>query len=132
MKKMIYETNYERMQKIGFFNLKEIEDHRRIKNEPYMDLSVEVIWKTDKYADFPICHYGEQNGDLMRDPEMVVRVYHDMKMCEALSWRNDYIGVFHEVYPEPGKFIPKYKKDLNSFLRSWLINIKEQGFRVNP
>lgn len=37
-----------------------------------MSLSVEDIGKSaDGNRLVSICHYGEQNGDLMRDPEMV-------------------------------------------------------------
>ena len=46
-------------------------------------------------------------------------------MAEALTFQNDYLGVYQEVYPEPGKFNPKLKKELNNFLSDWLQNIIE-------
>jgi len=40
----------------------------KLDNNPsYMSLSIEIIEKTV----ISLCHYGEQNGDLMRDPEMI-------------------------------------------------------------
>jgi len=44
----------------------------KIENPPYMALVIEA---TDESGPcglpaISVCHYGEQNGDLMRDPEM--------------------------------------------------------------
>ena len=44
----------------------------KIENPPYMALVIEA---TDESCPcglpaISVCHYGEQNGDLMRDPEM--------------------------------------------------------------
>jgi uncharacterized protein YqiB (DUF1249 family) len=44
---------------------------------------------------------------------------------------NDYLGVFQEVYPEPEKYCPKLKKELNAFLNDWLKNMIEvQGYQL--
>lgn len=61
----------------------------------------------------------------MADPDMEVKIYPDLKMAEALSFRNDYIGIYQEVYPEPGKYYPKLKTELNDFLNNWLKNMIE-------
>lgn len=127
---MIYETNYKKMEHLGIFELSELCEHTKFKNDPYMDLSVEVIAKNDRYVEYSLCHYGEQHGDLMRDPEMIIRVYHDLKMCEAVYYRNDYMGLEQCVYPTPETVVPQLKKELNSFLRIWLMNLKRQGFVV--
>ena len=39
--------------------------------------------------------------------------------------RNDYMGIYQEVYPEPGKYYQKLKKELNGFLNDWLKNMIE-------
>jgi hypothetical protein len=49
-------------------------------------------------------------------------------MAEALTFQNDYLGIYQEVYPEPGKYYPKLKKELNEFLNEWLQNIIESGY----
>jgi hypothetical protein len=46
--------------------------HLHIENTPYMALVIEA---TDESGPcglpaLSVCHYGEQNGDAMRDPEM--------------------------------------------------------------
>lgn len=39
-----------------------------------MDLIVET-WYEGNFMKVSVCHYYEQNGDLMRDPEVVYRAY---------------------------------------------------------
>ena len=73
----------------------------RITAEGFMPLSVEHIGQSaEGNRLIAICHYGEQNGDLMRDPEMVFELFtHDERSgAEPLSFRNDYLGVLQEVY----------------------------------
>jgi hypothetical protein len=43
-----------------------------------------------------IAHYGEQNGDLMRDPEMCFELAKPVGSAiifDPYYWRNDYVGV---------------------------------------
>ena len=41
-----------------------------------------------------VCHYGEQNGDLMHDPEICFeRGFADGPHLNAFYSRNDYVGV---------------------------------------
>ena len=48
---------------------------------------------------------------------------------EPLTFRQDgSIQIYQEVYPEPGKWIPKLHRDLNTFAQQWLKNISEQGY----
>jgi uncharacterized protein YqiB (DUF1249 family) len=61
----------------------------------------------------------------MADPDMRVWIHAEHKDAEALSYQNDYMGVYQEVYSSPGNFNPKLKKDLNEFLADWLHNIIE-------
>jgi uncharacterized protein YqiB (DUF1249 family) len=72
-----------------------------------------------------LAHNGKQNGDVMADPDMEVRINPEMKMSEALIFRNDYLGIFQELYPEPKKYNPKLKKELNDFLNKWLKSMIE-------
>jgi hypothetical protein len=108
----------------------------RLTVDGYMPLSVEDIGQSaDGNRLVAICHYGEQNGDLMRDPDMVFEVYASPApaTAEPLSFRNDYMGLMQEVYryDDDGKKTavnPKLKQDFKSFGRTWLQNLKDQGF----
>jgi hypothetical protein len=43
-----------------------------------------------------VAHYGEQNGDLMRDPEMCFELslpFGGKLTLDPFYWRNDYLGI---------------------------------------
>ena len=98
-----------------------------------MPLSVEDIGQSaEGNRLIAISRTGEQNGDLMRDPEMVFEI-HAHGMAEPLSFRNDYMGMMQEVYryDDSGKKThvnAGLKQDLKSFARTWFTNLKDQGF----
>lgn len=121
---------YNKMKKMGFLDIK---DHVRIENEPYMPLSIERLnWHGGEEA-ISICHYSKANGDLMRDPEMVVTINNGM--VEPVYYRNDYAGLEQEVYKydETGTKThvrTSLKAQLNEFLNDWLRNIEGQEFQI--
>ena len=108
----------------------------RIRVEGYMPLSIEAIsTSADGNRLISLCHYGEQNGDLMRDPEMVFELFThgEASAAEPLSFQNDYMGLLQEVYryDEAGKKThvkTRLKAELKSFARTWFTNLKDQGF----
>jgi len=108
----------------------------RLTVDGYMPLSVENIGPSgDGNRLISICHYGEQNGDLMRDPDMVFEIHSgdETVFAEPISFRNDYMGLYQEVYryDDQGKrthVLPKLKAELKSFARTWFRNLKDQGF----
>ena len=66
---MNYQFNYRRMEKIfgkKFHTL----NHIVLKSGGFMDLHFEKIGKNV----FSLAHYYKQNGDLVPDPDMVIRV----------------------------------------------------------
>ena len=108
----------------------------RIAVSGYMPLSVEEIGSSgDGYRLVSLCHYGEQNGDLMRDPDIVFLFHNlpDGMAAEPVSFRNDYLGIVQEVYryDETGRrthVVPSLKQELKEFAESWFANLKDQGF----
>jgi hypothetical protein len=101
-----------------------IDGYAKISNSNFMAVVVE--WITQDTVS--IAHYGEQNGDLMADPEM-------------LFWRNDdewypyyylnhYVGIEQSAIEfsnnRPVKINQKLQGDLASFANGWMKNIKEQ------
>jgi hypothetical protein len=90
----------------------------------FMALTIEIV---DTHI-ISICHYGECEGDLMRDPEMVF-----IKQEEgfyAVYYRNDWVE--KEEYSGwiyNGKVIcrdEKLQKRHTEFASDWLITIKDQ------
>lgn len=111
----------------------------RITVDGYMPLSIEEIGTDGEgHRLVSLCHYGEQNGDLMRDPDIVFMVQdapHGF-IAEPVSFRNDYLGLNQEVYryDEAGmrtEACPQLKQSLNDFVQTWLANLNEQGFLGN-
>lgn len=105
----------------------------RCKASGFMDLTIENLSTNDCYGNpvFSMTHYGEQNGDAMRDPDMTFSVNMETGTVIPLSFQNDYMGVYQEVIQErKGKkmYCVSLLRDLDDFLWMWLKNIKNQGF----
>ncbi|MBK9948246.1 MAG: hypothetical protein IPP12_13805 [Nitrospira sp.] len=108
----------------------------RITVSGYMPLSVEEIGSSgDGDRLVSLCQYGEKNGDLMRDPDIVFLFHNlpDGAVAEPVSYRNDYLGLSQEVYryDEAGRrthVVPSLKQELKEFAESWFANLKGQGF----
>ena len=108
----------------------------RITVRGYLPLSVEEIGTSrDGHRLVSLCQYGEQNGDLMRDCDLVFLVtdLSDGAAAEPVSFRNDYLGLSQEVYryDETGRrthVVSSLKQDLKEFARAWFVTLREQGF----
>ena len=97
---------------------------RQGEDSGYMPLTIQRIAE-DEIA---IAHFYEQNGDLMYDPEMTFRLDVEKGTLEPLTFRQDGgFPIYQQVYPEPGKWIPKLRNDLNAFAEQWLKNIEQQN-----
>ena len=118
--------------------------HLRIENPPYMALVLEGIGLGPRgLMAISVAHYGEQNGDPMRDPEMCFEVEFAESKVFALhpyQFQNDYVGLFEQsVWEEdsccPGNHIVVHAdvmKKQEAFARLWDRNLKAQGFLRRP
>lgn len=108
----------------------------RITVNGYMPLSVEEIGiDGEGHRLVSLCHYGEQNGDPMRDPDIVFMFQNSPygPFAEPVSFRNDYLGLNQDVYryDEQGKrthLDTTLKLHLKEFAQTWFANLEEQGF----
>ncbi len=106
----------------------------KIEVSGYMPLCIEPVGVSldcgpNGGAMVSVAHYYEQNGDLMRDPEMVFEVSGDV--WTPLSFTQDNVGLYQEaVRVDEGRVLvnPKRLRDLKSFARMWDKNLKDQGF----
>ena len=138
MRKSIYETNYDRLIKLGVITKDGAmpKPYRKSYTNGFMDLVLERVEHMDGVSGnsgvaFSMAHYFRQNGDLCKDPEMVVIVYPTLKMVEALTFEQSMPPIYQVVFPEPGKFYPQLRKELNGFFRLWLNNLIDQGHGNN-
>jgi uncharacterized protein YqiB (DUF1249 family) len=99
------------------------------KSKPYMDLSYDFLHE-DKPGEYIIAlaHHFEQNGDLVPDPDMEIRVIPEKEIAEALSFQN--IMLYQHV-DSGEKTNEMLQRDLNEFLDQWLTNAIEQGHRID-
>jgi len=138
MRKNIHELIFAKLEKLGITSIEG--DAAKSVIDPdggMMDLNYDhlVCRKLDlgNYVsyDIAIAHNYIQNGDVMADPDMEIRIYTEIKYAEALTYQLDGLGIFQRVYPEPGKVYPKLKRELNKFLNQWLKNCIDQGHTFN-
>ena len=122
---IIYERIFRKLEKI-LGNLTEIPEYQKLKASGFMDLGVDRLYADEESVTIALSHYFKQNGDMVPDPDMEVRIFPEMKMAEALTYQDSF--GYQQVYPTPTQVNLKAKKDLNVFLNQWLSNIIEQGF----
>lgn len=96
--------------------------HARFLSGELMPLVVENLGYTVHGGTvYAVTHYGEQNGDLMRDPDMTLSVNRKAGTVDPLSFQNDYMGMYQEVYDmSRGTYKPQLRTDLDGFLWQWL------------
>lgn len=133
---VVYETIFKRLVKIGIIDSEgrpQFGEALKLKSGGFMDLNLDMLFEEDGKYTIAMAHNYTQNGDVMADPDMEIRIIPSMKMAEALSFRQDGgIPINQHVYEEvDGKTMvyPRIKKELNTFLSGWLLNIKNQGFK---
>jgi hypothetical protein len=106
----------------------------KVENLPYMPLVIEALDESGPMGmpAISVCHYGEQNGDLMRDPEMCFELGHTGgPHLSAFYFRNDYLGIEQwSRHLVDGDYI--HLADLHrqheSFAKTWDNNLRLQGF----
>jgi hypothetical protein len=108
--------------------------HLRIENPPYMALVIEA---TDESGPcglpaISVCHYGVQNGDAMRDPEMCFELgFAGGAHLNPFYWRNDYAGVeqwSRSIRDSHYCYNAQLHQQHESFAKVWDKNLQQQSF----
>ena len=104
----------------------------RLENPPYMRLVIEYIGVGPRgMPSIAVAHYHEQNGDAMRDPEIVFEVNSDGEWC-PVSYRQDNLDIYQDAVflgdNDQVTVHPKMVQHLKAFARQWDRNIAQQGF----
>ena len=109
--------------------LKKVGDHQQWNNDSsFMAACVEIIGRTGLGPLISIAHYYQQNGDMMRDPDVVFVIGADQHVY-PISYRQDGMGIDQEAATvEDGKWKvrTKMQADICSFCNQWMKNINEQ------
>ena len=95
----------------------------RLVSAGFMDLVVETWINPAMVREVSVCHYGEQNGDLMRDPEILFLVNGTKEIPEY--FRNDYTGIEHfNIHKTP------QLAEIESFVVQWVKNLTAQHYEL--
>ena len=105
----------------------------KIENSPYMALVIEA---TDSGPSglpaISVAHYGEQNGDLMRDPEMCFELASEEgSQLDQFYFRNDYMGVeqwSRTIERSHNIHLTRLHEQHKQFAKEWDNNQRLQGF----
>jgi len=68
----------------------------------------------------------------VQPPSMQVRLYHDARMAEVLSYQNQHRFEGRYQYPNPQMRLPDEKVQLNRFLADWLDHCLRHGHVETP
>ena len=110
--------------------------HLHIDNPPWMPLDIEDIGVPGPHGlvAISVAHYGQQNGDPMRDPEMLFEVRRQGNEIELFPyyWRNDYLGIeqYSSYRDDQQKLftLAGLKQQHEQFARLWDKNLRAQGY----
>ena len=106
----------------------------KIDNPPFMQLVIEGMDESGPIGlpAISVAHYGEQNGDAMRDPEMCFELGIDRgPHLNPFYFRNDYAGVEQWSRNIVGtNYVQRVElhKQHEQFAELWDKNLRSQGF----
>jgi len=106
----------------------------KIENPPYMTLVIEAVDESGPCGlpALSVAHYGEQNGDPIRDPEMCFELgFAGGAHLSPYYYRNDYVGVeqwSRNIISGNYIFLPALYQQHESFAKTWDANLRHQGF----
>ena len=106
----------------------------KIENPPYMELVIEAMDESGPMGlpAISVCHYGEQNGDLMRDQEMCFELgLVGGEHLDPFYWRNDYVAVeqwSRNIVRDHYVCLVQLHEQHVRFAKTWDANLALQGF----
>jgi hypothetical protein len=106
----------------------------KIENPPYIALVIEALDESGPMGlpAISVCHYGEQNGDLMRDPEMCFELgLAGGAHLDPWYWRNDYVAVeqwSRNIVRGQYTHLVQLHEQHKRFAETWDNNLRLQGF----
>jgi hypothetical protein len=108
--------------------------HLRIENPPYMALVIEAMDESGPCGlpALSVAHYGELNGDAMRDPEMCFELgLAGGPHLDPFYYRNDYVGVEQwSRFLNEDRYVCHIQlhAEQQRFAALWDKNLRQQGF----
>jgi hypothetical protein len=126
---MIYQKIYRLLSEVIDLPVLRQRGHLKYKSNGFMDLNADFLYGDEKKREvIALSHYFKQNGDMIADPDMELRIDYawDTPTCEALTFQHKF--GYERVYHNEGTVNLKAKKRLNEFLFQWVKSLKNQNF----
>ena len=89
----------------------------KLASTGFMDLTVET-WQSGESTFVSMCHYGEQNGDMMKDPDVLFKLEQEIITYKEIQM--DYTGYYSEDHAEIKEFMEN----------TWIDNLINQGHKL--
>lgn len=107
----------------------EVGEGMKSKSAGFMDLNLDILEPQNGFLKIALSHYYKgRNGDLIPDPDMVIKIQPDIELASALTYQDTFI--YNEVFIKlDGKTYHNeaLQNQLNKFLNQWLCNCLIQG-----
>lgn len=100
MSKDIHHKIYDLILKLGIdLNNENLLDSYKSTSKGFMDLNFDLLYhnKNKGVTEFALSHYYKQGGDLLADPDMIIRAFHNGS-AEAMTFQQDAPPTFQKVY----------------------------------
>lgn len=112
----IYESNWRRLsQLLGSGRMREFPDVVVSAVPDDLDLHLRIMERSPYTTTFRLTYFFDESGEDDADPDMIVRLYHDARVAEALRCRR-----LHHRH----RFLGRYATDShNELARRWQRNI---------
>lgn len=104
-------------------------DAMKSKVAGFMDLNLDILEIEKNYLKIALSHYYKGvDGDLIPDPDMVIKIVPSIKWASSLTYQDTYIYDEVLVKIKGETYINRaLQNKLNKFLDQWLRNCLAQG-----
>jgi len=92
-------------------------------------LFVDVLEQCKYTSMLAVTHYFKIDNSIVADMELKLRVYHDARVAEVTSYQHHAKLLPVYGYPNKKMYQPFEKKQVNLFLREWLVFCVRYGFQ---
>lgn len=107
-----------------------LEEAGRSRIDGYMDLGLDILFRTPERLVIALSHYYlHPSGDMIPDPDMEIEVFLKQERAQALTYQDSY--GYQSVDNIEGRRDKNHQRDLNKFLSQWLTNLIIQGHKIS-
>lgn len=122
------EKNYARLRKL-LPNIEEgVTASFELMSESSLKLNITItVEQVHKYTSMLVIKQVNSTHNLVNNPLMHVRMYHDANMAEVISFQGRAVTLGRFDYPNSSMHQPDEKTRLNNFLAEWLEHCSRFG-----